>query len=64
MIAIEGSNKMTTVYKENFDYPIESGRYRLAVSHSCPFAQRTMIARSLLGLEEAISLTATNPIAT
>ena len=64
MIAIEGSNKMTTVYKENFDYPIESGRYRLAVSHSCPFAQRTMIARSLLGLEEAISLTATNPIKT
>lgn len=55
---------MSTVYKEDFAYPIEAGRYRLAVSYSCPFAQRTMIARSILGLEEVVSLTATNPIKT
>lgn len=55
---------MSTVYKEDFAYPIEAGRYRLAVSYSCPFAQRTVIARSILGLENVVSLTATNPIKT
>ena len=32
------------------DYPAESGRYHLYSSWTCPYAQRTAIVRSLLGL--------------
>ncbi|WP_395110359.1 glutathione S-transferase family protein [Actinomadura sp. SCN-SB] len=43
-------------------YPAEPGRYRLIVSYACPWAQRTMIVRRLLGLEEVISLAVVDPI--
>ena len=34
----------------------EAGRYHLYVSHACPWANRTMIYRSIKGLERIISL--------
>ena len=34
----------------------EAGRYHLYVSHACPWAHRTLIFRSLKGLEEMISV--------
>ena len=37
------------------------GRYHLYVSYACPWAHRTLIARSLLGLDEAISVTVVHP---
>jgi putative glutathione S-transferase len=37
-------------------YPVEAGRYRLVVSRACPWANRAVIVRRLLGLEDAISL--------
>ncbi|WP_433525109.1 glutathione S-transferase family protein [Nocardia pseudovaccinii] len=37
-------------------YPVESGRYRLIAARACPWANRTLIARRLLGLEDVISL--------
>lgn len=42
--------------------PVESGRYRLLWSPACPWAHRSVIVRSLLGLEEAISLGTLDPI--
>ena len=33
--------------------PVEAGRYRLVVARACPWANRTMIVRRLLGLEPA-----------
>ena len=36
--------------------PTEPGRYRLVVGRACPWANRTMIVRRLLGLEPVISL--------
>ena len=36
----------------------EAGRYHLYVSYACPWAHRTLIARALLGLEEAVSVSA------
>lgn len=36
--------------------PVEPGRYRLVVARACPWANRTMIVRRLLGLEPALSL--------
>jgi putative glutathione S-transferase len=36
-------------------FPPEDNRYHLYVSHACPWAHRTLLARLLLGLEEAIT---------
>lgn len=41
---------------------VESGRYRLLWSPACPWAHRSVIVRSLLGLEDAISLGTLDPI--
>ena len=53
-----------TVYQQDYDYQPAADRYRLVVSEACPFAQRTMIARELLGLDEVISLGVTSPVKT
>ena len=37
-------------------FPAEAGRYRLVVARACPWANRTMIVRRLLGLEPALSM--------
>src|SRR5690625_1309612 len=37
-------------------YPVEAGRYRLVAARACPWANRSVIVRRLLGLEDAISL--------
>ncbi|MDN5571124.1 MAG: glutathione S-transferase C-terminal domain-containing protein [Propionibacteriaceae bacterium] len=38
------------------DYPVEAGRYRLVAARACPWANRTLIVRRLLGLEDALSV--------
>lgn len=40
----------------------EIGRYHLYVSYACPWAHRTLIMRSLKGLENAISVSTVEPI--
>lgn len=42
-------------------WPVEAGRYRLVVSRACPWANRTIISRRLLGLEDAISMAIAGP---
>ncbi len=37
-------------------YPVEPGRYRLVAARACPWANRAVIVRRLLGLEDVISL--------
>ncbi|EUA17614.1 glutathione S-transferase, C-terminal domain protein [Mycobacterium kansasii 662] len=37
-------------------YPVEPGRYRLVVARACPWANRTIIVRRLLGLEPVLSI--------
>ena len=37
-------------------YRVEAGRYRLVVARACPWANRSIIVRRLLGLENAISM--------
>ncbi|RLV47922.1 glutathione S-transferase family protein [Nocardioides mangrovicus] len=37
-------------------WPVEPGRYRLIVARACPWANRAIIVRSLLGLEDVISM--------
>src|SRR6202161_2495085 len=40
----------------------EAGRYHLYVARACPWAHRTIIARRLMGLEQAISMSFVDPI--
>ena len=40
----------------------EAGRYHLDVARACPWAHRTIIARRLMGLEDAIGLSFVDPI--
>ncbi len=55
---------MSTVYQEDYAYPVEEDKYRLVVAHVCPFAHRASIARELLGLDKVISLAVTHPVKT
>ena len=42
-------------------WPVEAGRYRLVAARACPWANRTIISRRLLGLEDAISMGIAGP---
>ncbi|MEV8506236.1 glutathione S-transferase C-terminal domain-containing protein [Actinoplanes sp. NPDC051475] len=42
-------------------YPVEPGRYRLVVSRACPWANRAIIVRRLLGLEDVLSMGVAGP---
>ncbi|QTE28504.1 glutathione S-transferase family protein [Pengzhenrongella sicca] len=42
-------------------YPVEPGRYRLVVARACPWANRAIIVRRLLGLEGALSMGVCGP---
>ncbi|MEI5674459.1 MULTISPECIES: glutathione S-transferase family protein [unclassified Nocardioides] len=37
-------------------WPVEPGRYRLVAAAACPWANRTLIVRKLLGLEDVLSV--------
>lgn len=43
-------------------YPVQPGRYRLIVARACPWANRAIIVRRLLGLEDAISIGFCGPV--
>ncbi len=43
-------------------WPAEAGRYRLVAARACPWANRTLIVRRLLGLEDALSLGLCGPV--
>jgi glutathionyl-hydroquinone reductase len=42
-------------------WPVEPGRYRLAVARACPWANRAIIVRRLLGLEPVLSMAIAGP---
>jgi putative glutathione S-transferase len=43
-------------------WPVEPGRYRLVVARACPWANRAVIVRRLLGLEEVLSMGIAGPV--
>jgi len=43
-------------------FAAEAGRYHLYVSWACPWASRTIIVRAIKGLEDAVGMTAVDPI--
>ena len=44
------------------DWPVEPGRYRLVAARACPWANRAIIVRRLLGLEDVISMGLCGPV--
>ncbi|MGH8889418.1 MAG: glutathione S-transferase family protein [Acidothermaceae bacterium] len=56
-------NYITTRITEDGEdgYAVEPGRYRLIVSRACPWANRSIIVRRLLGLEEVLSMGVAGP---
>ncbi len=57
------TNRFTTVFGANpGELPVEADRYRLIWSEICPWAHRSVIVRSLLGLENVISLGTVAPL--
>jgi glutathionyl-hydroquinone reductase len=53
------SDRITADGREG--WPVEPGRYRLVVSRACPWANRAIIVRRLLGLEDALSMGVCGP---
>ena len=43
------------------EWPVEPGRYRLVVARACPWANRAIIVRRLLGLERVMSMGVCGP---
>ena len=43
-------------------FALEAGRYHLYVARACPWAHRTLIARALMGLQDAIAVSYVDPI--
>ncbi|MEQ3554182.1 glutathione S-transferase C-terminal domain-containing protein [Pseudonocardia nematodicida] len=48
--------------EESAPWPVAPGRYRLVGARACPWANRVIITRRLLGLEDAISLGIAGPL--
>lgn len=46
----------TRITRDGQPYRVEPGRYRLVVSRACPWANRSIIVRRLLGLEPVLSM--------
>ena len=56
-------NRFTTRFGEGEGkLPVEAGRYRLLWAPVCPWANRSIIVRELMGLEDVISVGTLDPI--
>ena len=49
-------DRITTDGSGEREWPVEPGRYRLVVARACPWANRSIIVRRLLGLEPVLSM--------
>ena len=49
------------ITRDSAQWPVEPGRYRLVAAKACPWANRAIIVRQLLGLEDVISLGLAGP---
>ncbi len=54
------ATRITADGREGF--PVEPGRYRLVVARACPWANRAVIVRRLLGLEGVLSMGIAGPV--
>ncbi|ALC87926.1 glutathione S-transferase [Bacillus sp. FJAT-22090] len=60
---IRQKNQFATPFgNQSGELPVEEGRYRLLWAAVCPWAHRSVIVRSVLGLEDVISLGTASPM--
>jgi putative glutathione S-transferase len=53
----------TRITRDGADgWPVEAGRYRLVAARACPWANRAIIVRRLLGLEPVLSMGLCGPV--
>jgi putative glutathione S-transferase len=50
------------ITRDSADWPVEPGRYRLVAAKACPWANRAIIVRNLLGLGDVISMGLAGPV--
>jgi putative glutathione S-transferase len=50
------------ITRDGAQWPVEPGRYRLVAAKACPWANRAIIVRHLLGLEDVISMGLAAPV--
>jgi glutathionyl-hydroquinone reductase len=50
------------ITRDSTQWPVEPGRYRLIAARACPWANRAIIVRSLLGLEDVLSMGLCGPV--
>ena len=50
------------ITRDASDWPVEPGRYRLVAAKACPWANRAIIVRNLLGLHDFISMGLCGPV--
>jgi putative glutathione S-transferase len=50
------------ITRDSEQWPVEPGRYRLVAARACPWANRAIIVRRLLGLEDVISMGLCAPV--
>ena len=50
------------ITRDSDQWPVEPGRYRLVAARACPWANRAIIVRQLLGLEDVISMGLCGPV--
>lgn len=53
---VRGVSGFRSVLGEDPDFPVAPGRYHLFVALNCPWCHRVTLARSVLGLQDAISM--------
>ena len=50
------------ITRTSTEWPVEPGRYRLVAARACPWANRSIIVRQLLGLEDVLSMGLCGPV--
>ena len=50
------------ITRDSPQWPVEPGRYRLIAARACPWANRAIIVRELLGLQDVISMGLCGPV--
>lgn len=50
------------ITRDSKQWPVEPGRYRLVAAKACPWANRAIIVRNLLGLGDVISMGLAGPV--
>jgi putative glutathione S-transferase len=50
------------ITRDSSEWPVQPGRYRLVAARACPWANRAIIVRHLLGLEDVLSMGLCAPV--